>query len=363
MIADAAARRAAKSTARRRALALVCVTGCWSCSRQSSPSSAARRRSRHLVSTDGITTLATTGTVTPGPYTSGQSIEITGTANSTLSNANLVANSVPGQATGNPIGAFYFEECTDPDGLTANLPTTSNGCEAATDDFTSVHKSPMAPSTTRSYAVYDLPDPGTLGSPTMVGSCDVAPNTCVVGIFAANPRHDRVQLPPPLLGAVQRRRSATADDLGDSPGDGSPPRPRADVGGQLDRCGQPDHRDGRRSEHLQVTVSLKDTNGNPVTTPKIRHPVARLGQFHHRGQRHCRVDGDDRFGRTGGLHRQRHHRRVGHLHGDGHDRQQSCRDPDADGHLCAPVATPSNSSMIAASSAVPNGATPRSPSR
>jgi hypothetical protein len=49
-----------------------------------------------LVSTDGITTLATTGTVTPGPYTSGQAITITGTANSVLSNANLVANSVPG---------------------------------------------------------------------------------------------------------------------------------------------------------------------------------------------------------------------------------------------------------------------------
>ena len=69
-----------------------------------------------LVSTDGITTLATIGTVTPGPYTSGQSIAITGTANSTLSNANLVANQVPGQTTGNPTGNFYFEECADPGG-------------------------------------------------------------------------------------------------------------------------------------------------------------------------------------------------------------------------------------------------------
>jgi hypothetical protein len=80
-----------------------------------------------LVSSDGITTLATIGTVTPGPYTSGQSIAITGSANSVLNNANLVANSVPGQATGNPTGAFYFEECTDPGGTVANLPTTSNG--------------------------------------------------------------------------------------------------------------------------------------------------------------------------------------------------------------------------------------------
>ena len=140
-----------------------------------------------LVSSDGITTLATTGTVTPGPYASGQTIEITGTANSVLNNANLVANAVPGQTAGNPTGAFYFEECTDPGGLVANLPTTSSGCEAATIDFTSVTKTSDGSFDVPSYTVYDLPDPGTLGSATMVGTCDVAPNTCVVGIFAENP--------------------------------------------------------------------------------------------------------------------------------------------------------------------------------
>src|ERR1700735_5374304 len=47
---------------------------------------------------NGVTTLSATTPVTAGtPYTSGQAIEIKGVANSTLSNANLVANSVPGQ--------------------------------------------------------------------------------------------------------------------------------------------------------------------------------------------------------------------------------------------------------------------------
>ncbi len=88
---------------------------------------------------NGTTTLSATGPVTAGtPYSSGQNIEIKGVANSTLSNANLVANSVPGQTTGNPTGAFFFEECTDVGGTVAGLPTTSSGCEAATDDFTSV---------------------------------------------------------------------------------------------------------------------------------------------------------------------------------------------------------------------------------
>jgi hypothetical protein len=179
-----------------------------------------------LVSTDGITTLATIGTVTAGPYTSGQSIQITGTANSTLSNANLVANSVPGQATGNPVGAFYFEECADPGGTTANLPTTSSGCEAATDDFTSVSKTEDGSFDNPSYTVYDLPDPGTLGNATMVGKCDVAPNTCVIGIFATNPNTTGFSYPH-LFSAPFQITVGDGQDLGDNPGDGTPEVPLA----------------------------------------------------------------------------------------------------------------------------------------
>jgi hypothetical protein len=171
---------------------------------------------------NGTTTLSAIGPVTPGPYTSGQAIAITGTANSTLSNANLVANAVPGQTTGNPTGAFYFEECTDVGGTTAGLPTTSSGCEAATDDFTSVQKSSDGSFDDPSYAVYDLPDPGTLGNATMVGKCDVAPNTCVIGIFAENPGTTGFNYPR-LFSAPFNIEVGDGLDLGDDPGDGTAP--------------------------------------------------------------------------------------------------------------------------------------------
>jgi hypothetical protein len=180
-----------------------------------------------LVSPDGTTTLSTQGAITSGtPYSSGQSITITGSANSTLSNANLVANSVPGQATGNPVGAFYFEECADPGGTTANLPTTSSGCEAATDDFTSVSKTEDGSFDNPSYTVYDLPDPGTLGNATMVGKCDVAPNTCVIGIFATNPNTTGFSYPH-LFSAPFQITVGDGQDLGDNPGDGTPEVPLA----------------------------------------------------------------------------------------------------------------------------------------
>jgi hypothetical protein len=194
-----------------------------------------------LVSPDGTTTLSAIGTVTPGPYTSGQVISIVGTANSTLSNANLVANAVPGQATGNPTGAFYFEECTDPGGLPANLPTTSSGCEAATIDFTSVQKDEDGSFDNPGYTVYDLPDPGTLGNATMTGSCDVAPNTCVVGVFAESPGTTGFSYPH-LFSAPFNVEVGDGLDVGDDTGDGTAPTtmPPAStsLSTSLSRCGQ-----------------------------------------------------------------------------------------------------------------------------
>ena len=176
---------------------------------------------------NGVTTLSATGPVTAGsPYTSGQTIEIKGVANSTLSNANLVANSVPGQTTGDPTGAFYFEECTDVGGTVAGLPTTSSGCEAATDDFTSVQKSVDGSFDDPSYTVYDLPDPATLGNATMVGKCDVAPNTCVIGIFSTNPGTTGFSNPH-IFSAPFQVTVGDGQDLGNSPGDGTPEVPLA----------------------------------------------------------------------------------------------------------------------------------------
>jgi hypothetical protein len=220
-----------------------------------------------LVSTDGITTLAPIGTVTPGPYTSGQSIAITGTANSVLSNANLVANSVPGQTAGDPIGAFYFEECADPGGTAANLPTTSSGCEAATDDFTSVQKTSDGSFDDPSYTVYDLPDLATLGNATMVGKCDVAPNTCVIGIFAENPGTSGFSYPH-LFSAPFNIEVGDGQDLGDSPGDGTAATstPTSATNSTVAASATTVAADGVNAS--QVTVSLMDGNNHPVTAPK-----------------------------------------------------------------------------------------------
>jgi hypothetical protein len=213
-------RHARKSAARHRALIPACLAALLVAFSAVFIAVGSASGGATLVSTDGVTTLATTGTVTPGPYTSGQAITITGTANSTLSNANLVANAVPGQATGNPTGAFYFEECADPGGTVANLPTTSSGCEAATVDFTSVQKDADGSFDNPSYTVYDLPDLATLGNATMVGTCDVAPNTCVIGIFAENPGTTGFSYPH-LFSAPFNIEVGDGQDLGDNPGDGT----------------------------------------------------------------------------------------------------------------------------------------------
>ena len=187
-----------------------------------------------LTSSDGITSLTTQGTVTPGtPYSSGQTITVSGIANSVLSNANLAANKVPGQYTlvgGNPVasgatGNFYIEECTDPGGTIGTLPTSASGCESATDDFT-VSKTNDGSFTDSSYTVFDLPDPGTLGSATMSGKCDVAPNQCVLGIFATNPQSGSGFSYPHLFSAPfqvdQQADFGSGFETGINPGDGTP---------------------------------------------------------------------------------------------------------------------------------------------
>jgi hypothetical protein len=181
-----------------------------------------------LTSSDGDTTLSTTGPVSAGtPYSSGQPITVSGIANTVLNNAALVAAQVPGQTTGNPTGSFFIEECTDPNGLAANLPTTAAGCEAATDDASVSITSDGSFSDT-GYPVYSLPDVANLGSPTMVGTCGVAPNQCVLGIFVANPQADNGFKYPHLFSApFQVTAQPDGSVSGANPGDGTPEVPLA----------------------------------------------------------------------------------------------------------------------------------------
>ena len=176
-----------------------------------------------LTSGDGNTTLTTQGTVTSGtPYSSGQTIDLNVAANSVMNSTNLSAHGAP--TTGN----FYIAECADPGGTTAGLPTTSNGCEAATLATTGKNADGhLALTGAGGFTVYDLPDPGTLGSPTMVGTCDVQPNDCVVGIFASNPSIDGFSFPHIFSAPFQMTQDPTGADAGNSPGDGTPEVPLA----------------------------------------------------------------------------------------------------------------------------------------
>ena len=190
------ARATGRSTARRRAAAIASfaaslVTAAVLVATVGSPSQAAT-----LTSADGYTSLITSGTVTLNtPYTSGQHITVTVAANPVIDQANL--------PTADQGGNFYLEECTDPGGTTANLPTTASECEAGT--LQTVSKTPSG-AISKSFTVYDLPDPGTLGSTSMTGMCDVAPNQCVIGTFVANPGRTPVLSP---FRSSSRRRSTS----------------------------------------------------------------------------------------------------------------------------------------------------------
>ena len=212
---------------------------------------------------------------------------------------------------------------------------------------------------TETYIVYDLPDPGTLGPPTMVGTCDVAPNQCVIGIFAASPQASDTFACP-----ISSRLPSTSvgDGLvkGVNPGDGSAPPVTATSPTNSTVVAGYGHRDGRRGQHVEITVALKDTDSNLVTTEN-GDAVTGLWPLHYRGRRLRRADRDDQRRRTGGLHRQRHVRRDGDLHRNGHHRQRD-GDPSGNSHLSTPAATPSDSSIDAASTlGVPEWQHDRSP--
>jgi len=169
-----------------------------------------------LTSSDGNTNLTTIGTITAGtPYSSGQTITVATIANSVINNA----NEPPAFQGGN----FYLEECVDPGGTPAGLPTNAGGCEAAT--LTPVTKTPSG-AISKAFIVYDLPDPGTLGTPTLTGTCDVAPNQCVVGIFSGNPQQGTNFNAPHLFSAPfqmdQQADFGSGAETGVNPGDGTP---------------------------------------------------------------------------------------------------------------------------------------------
>ena len=176
-----------------------------------------------LTSSDGDTTLSTQGSVAAGtPFSSGQLVDVNVVANSVMNTTNLTNAGAP--TTGN----FYLEECVDPGGTTGGLPNTASGCESAT-LITTGKSADGSLSVTggNGFTIYDLPDPGTLGSPTMVGTCDTAPNQCVIGVFAANPQAGGGFSFPHLFSAPFQVKVGDGADAGNNPGDGTPEVPLA----------------------------------------------------------------------------------------------------------------------------------------
>ena len=219
-----------------------------------------------LTSTDGNTTInpdpAVNGPTNPGtPYSSGQTITVSTIANTTLSNA----NEPPAFQGGN----YYIEECADPSGAAANLPTNAGGCESAT--LGTATKTPSG-AFSKNFIVYDLPDPGTLGTPTMTGTCDVAPNQCVIGIFSGNPQQGTNFNAPHLFSAPfnidQQSDFGSGAEAGLNPGDGSPPSvaPTSAANSTVMAGTTPVTADGANT--TTITVALKDTNNHPVSSTK-----------------------------------------------------------------------------------------------
>ena len=235
-----------------------------------------------LTSSDGYTTLNTIGTVTAGtPYSSGQIIDLNVAANPVISASSLFTAGTPGctQLSAGPpptyscSGNYYVEECTDSGGLIANLPTAATGCEAATLATGGKNSDGhLALTGTGGFTIYDLPDPGTLGLATMTGTCDVNPNQCVLGIFAQNPQAGNGFAFPHLFSAPfnvdPQSDFGSGVETGLNPGDGSAPvvTTTSPTKSTLVASSTTVTADGVNTS--RITVTLKDTNGNPVTTGK-----------------------------------------------------------------------------------------------
>ena len=211
-----------------------------------------------LTSSDGTVTLATNGTITSHtPYSSGQTISIAVTANTTMNNASLAA-------AGFPSGAVSIKalECADPGGLAANLPTKPTECQP--DTIVSISGAATDGSMSfPSYTVYALPDVLTFGEPSNgTPLCDNG-DACVIGLFS-----NQNDLSKPHIFSAPFYVAANADDAGEGPGDGSQlaATPVSPTNSTVVASPATATADGVDSS--KVTVTLLDGNGVPVTGGK-----------------------------------------------------------------------------------------------
>ena len=195
---------------------------------------------------NGFTTLHNTSGPSGTPYGDGQNIVVTVAAGTgTVACPGNPASSVnPNPLSSSyqttcgsaptPNGTYYFEECVDPGGTSGGLPTSFNGCEAGTMQTNGGNTSTGAVSD-QGFTVFVLPDVPIVGGPTIQnGSCGIAPNYCVVGIFSANPNsgHSGFSFPHVFSAPFQVDPNTDQAGLttgntgyspdGSNPGDGTP---------------------------------------------------------------------------------------------------------------------------------------------
>ncbi len=161
---------------------------------------------------NGASTLTTIGSVTSGtPYSSGQNVNITEAANSTLSLSNLENFGYTGEPS------IKILECADSGGTTTNLPTTeTNECDGQTQLSTTAINS-NGSFTFNGYTIYALPDVPTFGeSPTQKPACSNTSVTECVLFIGPDPGN----FAQPHVFSAPFSVKANSSDSGASPGDG-----------------------------------------------------------------------------------------------------------------------------------------------
>jgi len=204
--------------------------------------------------TSGAVTISTIGTVTAGlPFSSGQTIDISVTANTTMNNASLTAAGFPSGAV-----AIKALECADPGGLVANLPTKPTECQPDTVD--SIPGAATDGSMNFAiYTVYALPDTIVFGEPTDgTPVCDNG-DACVVGLFS-----NQNDFSKPHLFTAPFYVAPNADDGGENPGDGSPLAATPVSPTESTVVASPSTATADGVDSSKVTVTLEDTHGVPV---------------------------------------------------------------------------------------------------
>ena len=159
-----------------------------------------------------VTLKAIGGSSDTTPWASGQTIDVTVTANGTLSLSNLESK---GGFTGEP--AIKVEECDDPGGQASNLPTVpTNNCDGQTIQSTS-YVNADGSFVIRSYHVYALPDSTTFGeSGNGRPVCGTSQDQCVLYIGP-----NQLDFSKPHLFSAPFLVTANSNDQGSSGGSSS----------------------------------------------------------------------------------------------------------------------------------------------